>query len=110
MTVNSREKGAGGEREFAKMCREHGFDGARRGQQFSGIEGEDVVGLPGVHVEVKRVQALNIDKAMAQSIKDAGEEQIPIVAHRKDRKKWLITMPAEKWFELYKRWAIDAKS
>jgi hypothetical protein len=36
--VNSRTKGKRGEREFASLLREHGFD-ARRGQQFCG--GED---------------------------------------------------------------------
>lgn len=101
--VNSRNKGARGEREFSQVCREHGFEDSRRGQQFSGIEGEDVVGLPGIHVEVKRVETLNIDKAMDQSIRDAGEDQIPMVAHRKNRRQWLITMPADKWFELYKK-------
>ncbi|MGE4274093.1 MAG: hypothetical protein AB7E31_14725 [Desulfitobacterium sp.] len=102
--VNSRDKGARGEREFAEICREHGYDESRRGQQFSGIEGEDIVGLPGIHVEVKRVEALNIEKAMAQSIRDAKEDQLPIVAHRKNRHEWLITMTAEKWFEIYKVW------
>lgn len=33
--MNSRQKGKVGEREFASLLREHGFD-ARRGQQFSG--------------------------------------------------------------------------
>lgn len=41
----SREKGKRGEREFASLCREYGY-AARRGQQYSGAGGEDVVGLP----------------------------------------------------------------
>lgn len=98
--MNSRAKGARGEREFAKLCREEGYD-CRRGQQYSGVEGEDVVGLPYIHVEVKRVQALNIDKAMEQSIRD-GQDKIPIVAHRKDGKGWLVTMRAGDWFKLYR--------
>lgn len=102
--INSRNKGAAGEREFAKICREHGYDESRRGQQFSGIEGEDVVGLPGIHIEVKRVEALNIEKAMAQSRRDAKEGEIPIVAHRKNRCEWLITMPMEQWFKFYREW------
>lgn len=101
--MNSIEKGKRGEREFAKYCREQGFS-TRRGQQFSGIEGEDVVGLPGIHIEVKRNEHLNLYDAIAQSVKDAKENQVPIVAHRKNNCKWLITMPAEKWFELYKEW------
>ena len=99
--VNSRAKGQRGEREFAKVCRNEGYE-VRRGQQFSGLEGEDVVGLDKVHVEVKRVNKLNIEKAMEQSIRDAKESQIPIVAHRKDNCNWLITMKVEDWFKLYR--------
>jgi hypothetical protein len=101
--VNSRAKGCRGEREFAGLCRDQGYS-VRRGQQFSGLDGEDCVGLPGVHIEVKRVQALNIEKAMSQSRRDAKKEQIPIVAHRKNDCKWLITMDADKWFEVYREW------
>lgn len=102
--VNSREKGARGEREFAEFCKEQGYGESRRGQQYSGIEGEDVVGLPGIHVEVKRVEKLNIYDAMSQAIGDAKEGQLPVVAHRRNRHPWLITMRAEDWFELYREW------
>lgn len=101
--MNSREKGKRGEREFASVCRENGYD-CRRGQQFSGIEGEDVVGLPGIHIEVKRVERLNIEDAMAQSKRDAKEGEKPIVAHRKNHCEWLITMRAEDWFGIYREW------
>ena len=97
--INSKNKGRVGEREFAKFLRAHGFSEARRGQQYSGIEGEDVIGLPGHHVEVKRVERLNIHDAMNQSISDANE-QIPIVAHRKNRTEWLVTMRAEDFLEM----------
>jgi Holliday junction resolvase len=102
MPINSKRKGAAGEREYAALCREHGFLSARRGQQFSGLEGDDVVGMDGFHVEVKRVQKLNIDKAMEQSIKDTAGQDIPIVAHRKNHKDWLITLKATDFFQLLK--------
>jgi len=102
--INSREKGKTGEREFAALCREHGFKNARRGQQFNGLEGKDVVGLEGIHIEVKRVERLNIDKAMKQSIEDSKEGEIPIVAHRRNREEWKVTMRAEDWLEFYKAW------
>lgn len=101
MAVNSREKGKAGEREWAEVCREHGFD-ARRGQQFCGSNGDaDVVGLPHIHVEVKRVEQLNVFNAMKQSVDDARPGEIPIVAHRKNRKPWLVTMRAEDFFRIY---------
>jgi Holliday junction resolvase len=99
MTINSKRKGAAGERELSKFLRDHGFSGARRGQQYSGIEGEDVIGLPNIHIECKRVERLNIHDAMNQSIRDAND-QIPIVAHRKNRTPWLVTMRAEDFLEL----------
>jgi len=102
--INSREKGKAGEREFAALCRKHGFENARRGQQFSGIEGKDVVGLEGIHIEVKRVERLNIEQALQQAEKDKKEGEISIVAHRRNREEWKITMRAEDWFELYRAW------
>lgn len=104
MPINSKEKGKAGEREFARLCREHGFANARRGQQYSGIEGDDVVGLDGIHVEVKRVERLNISNALQQSIRDSKEDEIPIVAHRRNREEWKITMRADDFFKLYKAW------
>lgn len=99
MKINSCEKGKRGEREFSAFLRAHGFSEARRGQQYSGIEGEDVVGIPNIHIECKRVERLNIHDAMSQSIRDA-DDQIPIVAHRKNRTPWLVTMRAEDFLEL----------
>lgn len=98
---NSRQKGARGEREFAALCRQEGYS-CRRGQQYSGIEGQDVVGLPHIHVEVKRVERLNVYDAIAQAVRDAKDGKLPIVAHRKNHHPWLITMRAEDWFRLYR--------
>lgn len=94
--TNSREKGARGERELAKILREHGYAGARRGVQYSGANGDaDVVGMSGYHIECKRVENLNLYKAMEQSEHDARENETPIVVHRKNGKKWLVTMRLE---------------
>jgi len=98
--INSIKKGKAGEREFANFCNKVGFK-CRRGQQYSGLGGDDVVGLEGFHIEVKRVEKLNIDNAMKQSIKDS-KGNIPIVAHRKNRKDWLVTLRAEDFLKLIK--------
>ena len=99
--MNSRNKGKRGEREFASLLREHGFD-ARRGQQFSGgADSPDVVSdaLAWLHVEVKRVQHLNLIDACVQAEGDSGGKPW-IVAHRRNHAPWLITMRAEFFFEL----------
>ena len=94
MTINSRAKGARGEREWAKWLRDNlGID-ARRGQQFTGSpDSPDVIGLEGTHAEVKRVQKLHISNAMAQAIRDSGDNLL-YVAHRKNGEEWLITIQA----------------
>ena len=89
----SRDKGKRGERELAAYLRKHGVDGARRGQQYNGGDGSaDVVGLPGYHIECKRTERLHIYDAMAQSVQDAREGEIPIVAHRRNRSEWLVVL------------------
>lgn len=102
MPVNSRAKGAAGERELAKVLREHGFT-CRRGQQFCGANGDaDVVGIPYLHIECKRVQNLNVDKAYKQAVEDARDDEIPIVMHRKDRMEWKVTLSLEDFIAIYK--------
>ena len=50
-------------------------------------------------MEVKAVEHLNVNEAMAQAVGDAGEK-IPIVAHKRNRGGWLVTMRAGDWFKL----------
>ena len=107
--INSKDKGRRGERELAKKLREYGYN-CRRGQQYSGIEGEDIVGLPGIHIECKRVERLNIYNAITQAERDAGNDKFPAVFHRKNNCEWLVTMPLEHWIELYREWANSIES
>ena len=106
----SRRRGKEGERELAKKLRTYGFD-TRRGQQYhGGGDSPDVVGLPGVHIECKRVQALNIEKAMAQSRRDAeGTGEIPVVMHRRDREGWKVTMDLDEFMNMYLAATCDSE-
>lgn len=99
--VNSRRKGAVGEREIAKYLRDHGFTEARRGQQFKGgADSPDVVGLTGFHIEVKRAERLDLNAAMEQSIRDCGENETPIVVHRRNNDYWKVTMRLDDFMEV----------
>lgn len=99
--TNSRNKGAAGERELASKLRDYGYN-CRRGQQYSGANGDaDVVGLPGIHIECKRVEKLNLYDAMAQSVRDARPEEKPAVFHRKNNCEWLVTMRLDDFMKLY---------
>jgi len=102
MVINSRQKGARGERELSSKLKEYGYE-TRRGQQYCGSNGDaDVVGLPGIHIECKRVEKLNLYDALAQAKSDANKGETPTVFHRKDRSEWLVTMSLDDWMKLYK--------
>lgn len=108
MGINSREKGRRGEAELASKLRELGYE-ARRGQQFSGKNGDpDVVtNLKNIHIECKRVEHLNIDDALDQSRRDARKGEIPVVMHRKNHTRWKVTMDLEDWIRLYRDYEGD---
>ena len=95
--INSREKGKKGEREVAKLLSDRGYK-CRRGQQFNGLDGEDVVGLDYMHIEVKRVQNLNLYDAYLQAKRDAKEKK-PLVFHRKNNQRWLVSMDFDTFIE-----------
>jgi len=91
--TNSRAKGAAGERELAKVMREmFGIKDARRGQQRSGSpDSPDVFSWPGVHIECKRTEKLQLYPAMAQAERDCGDK-VPVVIHRRSRDSWMLTV------------------
>lgn len=100
--MNSRRKGKVGELELSHKLQEYGFD-TRRGQQFSGANGDaDVVGIDGLHIECKRVEQLNINKALKQSETDARDGEVPVVMHRKNREEWKVTMSLDNFVKLWK--------
>lgn len=106
--INSKQKGKRGELEVAHFFQEYGFQ-ARRSQQFAGINNDaDVVGVPFLHLEVKRTEKLNLDKAMEQSVRDAREGEVPVVVHRKDRQDWRITLSLEDFMPMFMAW-VEAK-
>ena len=92
--MNSRQKGAAGERELSHKLEEVFGIKCRRSQQFCGANGDsDVVGIPGLHIESKRVESLNIHKAVDQAVRDSEKTGgVPVVCHRKNRTEWLLTV------------------
>ena len=102
--INSRAKGARGELEFSAFLKEHGWE-ARRGQQFSGgSESPDVVTDLPFHCEVKRVEAGNLYTWLEQAKRDA-KDKTPIVAHKRNRKDWVVIMTAEDFLNTFLRTA-----
>ena len=104
--INSNTKGKVGELEFANLCKTYGFN-TRRSVQYSGINIDsdaDVIGLPNIYIEVKRVEAINVDKVMDRLREDNKTDDMGILAHRKNNKGWLVTMDFTDWMEIYKRY------
>lgn len=103
MGKSQQRKGADGEKELAEVLRGYGYDVTRGGSMSFGAV-PDLVGLPGVHVEVKRVERLNLWKAMQQAAADADRfrDGLPIVFHRMNRRPWLVTMRLDDFMKLYR--------
>jgi Holliday junction resolvase len=101
--VNSRAKGARGERAFAAFLRDQGL-AAYRGQQFrGGTDSPDVVcpDLPHIHFEIKNCKAsLEPYTWIEQAIKDAGEGKLRIVVHRAKHHEWIAILPIEDLMKL----------
>lgn len=98
----SRDKGKRGEREVARILRDAGYDCHRGVQYHGGPDSPDVIGLPGVHIEVKRTERLNLYDALGQSKADSGHSEMPIVIHRRNDCEWVVIQPLKDWLDIYR--------
>ena len=92
--MNSKRKGSAGERELCEYLTAAGYPAHRNEQQYIGGKGNpdiDAAGLERFHIEVKRVEKLNVSAAMQQAERDAVN-RTPVVIHRRNREQWLITL------------------
>lgn len=104
MGSKSVQKGARAEREVASILREHGYAVERGGTQSYG-QRPDLFGLDGIHIEIKRAEALRVYEWMNQAQKDSErfKDGLPTVIFRKSRSDWLICMELKDWLSLYGR-------
>ena len=65
----------------------------------------DLVGLPGVHVEVKRCEQVRLSEWMQQAEADSKRfrDGMPVVFHRRSREPWRVTMNLADFMQLYCR-------
>lgn len=96
----SKTKGKTGEREVAALLREFGYGGARGVQYQGGKDSADVIGLPGHHIEVKRVERFDLEAAMDQARNDAAGAAVPVVFHRKSKRDWVVVLDARNFLQL----------
>lgn len=108
---SSKRKGKIGELEVANLLKAAGYN-AHRSVQFKGNTGQapDVEGLPGIHIEVKRVERLNLRKAYEQAVNDSkenGNNDIAAVFHRGSHQPWMVTLSLEDFLKLYKKGDVN---
>jgi Holliday junction resolvase len=94
MPINSRNKGAQGEREVAKIIfDELGIECQRNLDQWrSG--GFDLTGLDGWAIEVKRAKKPLLAQWWTQTVEQAEQAQLhPVLWYRLDNQKWRVVVP-----------------
>ena len=79
---------------MAQLLRDFGFEGKRGVQYKGGVDSPDVLGLPGWHIEVKRVEAFKLYDALAQAYADKSGADKAVVFHRKNGGEWVAVLSA----------------
>lgn len=100
--INSRAKGAAGEREWVQVLKQAGYEGERNITQTRAGGGD--VPVPPVLYEVKRYASIAVRKWLDQAVEALPKHpdcRTPIVAMRENgRKDWMVLLRAEDFFEL----------
>lgn len=110
MAINSRRKGATGERELAHLLQTYGYP-AERGVQYSGLKGNaDVVGVEGLHIECKRSERVTEEDFIKQAERDARKGQIPIVMYRKNGEQWKALLRLDTFMAIWVELTEDQKA
>lgn len=104
MGAKSQRKGRAAELELSRILQGHGYN-VEPGRALSYGEVPDLSGLPGVHIECKRAEALRLSEWMEQSERDAAKfgDGLPAVFFRRSRSPWCVVMKLEDWMAIYKQ-------
>ena len=100
MGAKSKRKGNEGEREFLQLLKDRGIDAQRNDQMFKGgTDNPDIgaeIGGRAFHFEVKRTERFRLYDAVEQAQSDANGHRMPVVAHRMNRKPWVVVLTLER--------------
>ena len=91
MSKFSRDKGAKGELEVARIIRGAGWPKARRTSdgREQALRGDIAHGPAGVHLEVKRFEKAHVWEWWEQAQGDLTVGYMPVVTFRRSRSPWL---------------------
>lgn len=107
--INSRTKGASGERQACRAFEEafelpHGCLCRNVADQARGGKGGDILGVPGVHFEVKWCKVIHIKRWRRQVEADCAPGDIAVIIYRNDGDtEWCVDYRLKDSVELTRR-------
>lgn len=119
MAVNGagcKRKGAAFEHALSTWLRTYvGCDAARsrfcRDPLMASGEGAaDLIGVPGLSVEAKRVERLAFPAALRQAVRNAADDEMPVVVNRRNRQAMedaTVVLRLADFARLYRAWAAS---
>lgn len=102
--MNSKSKGKRGELELVEALRCAGYANARRSAQYCGNTGDapDVVGVDGLHIEVKRREQIQDEVFLQQAEREAKKGLVPVVMYRRSKEKWKVCIRLDLFMLIWK--------
>jgi hypothetical protein len=94
--MNSRAKGARGERLFIATHLAPYWPEAKRNLDQFGEDKRDCINVGGVHWQIKFQERLNIWTALEQARTEARNGDVPVVAFKRSRSGWYAALDADK--------------
>lgn len=101
--MNSKRKGSAGERELCAILAQAGAAHRNDQRYVGGTDNPDIsfqMGGKRFHVECKRAEKFNAYAAVDQAERDANGHAVPLVAHRRNRRPWLVVLKLEDFLRL----------
>lgn len=96
-----KSKGTRGEKEVQELLRDAGYTRTKRNLGSGAQGGGDLIeSIPGHSIEVKRVERLNVWKALAQCEAAASPTDVPLLVFRRNRSRWYACVPLDDYLPL----------
>ena len=100
------QKGRRAEIDLSRLLNSYGYS-TRPGEPLSFGREADIVGLDGIHLELKRRENPDISAALRQAREDSERfgDGLPAVFTRGNRQRWRVVMDLDMWLQMYRDFA-----